>query len=224
MTVPTRKPAALLDAMRVPLDVTAPQERGLWKIVRTWFPPELDAERCRLDCPEATVSPYGWLTFLTRWTVATLNQPLGEVVMEDSPRELRRHLPVLLVASGRVLVSGLGLGCVLRGLLALPEVEHVDVVEIDRDVAAMVWPEFESERRCTLILGDTLKVRWPKQQRWDFAWHDVWCEPDAPDCLHLLHGRILTRYQGMVSRQGAWQFPRLVRERWPERLLGARAA
>jgi hypothetical protein len=52
-----------------------------------------------------------------------------EVVMEDSPRELRRHLPIWMHAHGRVLVTGLGLGCVVRGLLASPHVEYIDVAK-----------------------------------------------------------------------------------------------
>jgi spermidine synthase len=51
--------------------------------------------------------------------------------MEDTLSELRRHTPIFMRAKGRLLVTGLGLG-VVRGLLAKPEVEHIDVVEIDR--------------------------------------------------------------------------------------------
>lgn len=64
-------------------------------------------------------------TGLYHWTDATLHQDGGECVMSDDPRELRKHLPALRVASGRVLVSGLGLGCVVRGLLACSAVTLV---------------------------------------------------------------------------------------------------
>lgn len=137
--------------------------------------------------------------------------------MEDSPRELRRHLPVLLAARGRVLVSGLGLGCVVRGLLSLPEVEHVDVVEIDRNVLRLTGAEFSDHPRVTLHLGDALRIRWPRRTRWDFAWHDI---HDEYGHLAVLHTRLLLRYQRRVGRQGAWGLPRWLRQRRPE-LLGS---
>lgn len=155
---------------------------------------------------------------LARDTMATLHRGLGEVVMEDSPRELRRHLPILLAASGRVLVSGLGLGCVLRGLLSKPDVEHVDVVEIDPAILELCGAQFAGDPRVTLHLGDAESIWWATGTRWDFAWHDVWSETEA---LDIVHARLLARYDDWCPVQGAWQFPRIVKRRWPRTLLGA---
>lgn len=129
-----------------------------------------------------------------------------EVVMEDSPRELRRHLPIVLAARGRVLVTGLGLGCVVRGLLAREEVERVDVIEIDENVVRLSWDdEFRGDPRARLIVGDALKVKLNGEQ-WDYAWHDIW---DPKGHLQVLHARLLTRFARKVRHgQGAWGFPR----------------
>jgi hypothetical protein len=131
--------------------------------------------------------------------------------MSDDPTELRKHLAIVRVASGRVLVSGLGLGCVVRGLLANQAVKQVDVVEIDADVLRMVGPTFAGEPRVTIHHGDALTYDWPAGTRWNFAWHDVWSEHEP---LAILHAHLLRRYRPLVARQGAWQFPR-----WGKRLL-----
>lgn len=216
----------LIHAMRAD-GITAPQERGLWYIQRQDLTaafkshPKLDTYLRDIgkfhEYPEL---PHV-MTSLCRWTDATLHLGQGEAVMSDDPKELRKHLPVVLAASGRVLVTGLGLGCVLRGLLARPQVEHVDVVEISEDVLAMVSATVADESRVTIHHGDALSIRWPAGTRWDYAWHDVWGE--TPD-TQVLHAQLLLRYRRQAIRQGAWGFPRWMKRRWSEPLLGASAA
>jgi hypothetical protein len=212
----------LIAAMRA-ADVPAPQERGLWYIQRQSFDylkrhPALRAWHLREygfaaypDHPLVTTS-------LCRWTDATLDKGHGECVMSDDPRELRRHLPVVLAARGRVLVTGLGLGCVLRGLLRRPAVTHIDVIELDAGVLEMVAPSFAGESRLTIHQGDALTHRWPAGVRWDFIWHDVW--NDKPD-TQIIHAQLLKRYRGLGMHHGAWGFPRWMKRRWPTPLLGA---
>lgn len=167
-------------------------------------------------------------TILHRYTEATLHRTVGEIVMEDSPRELRRHLGVWIAAGRppplsrtrawtpgrrhgwRVLVTGLGLGCVVRGLLRSPWVQHIDVVEICPHIIAAVGDEFAGSRRVTIHHGDALTYEWPDGTSWDFAWHDLWVEGAG---LQLLHVKVMTRYLGMARRQGAWRLPRMVGRR-----------
>jgi hypothetical protein len=124
----------------------------------------------------------GWSDYTLLWRESwrTLHLPgPGEIVMEDSHHELARHLPIWLNARGRVLVTGLGLGCVVRGLLANPAVTHIDVVEIDPDIIRVVWPEFQREERCLIREGDALNMTWPPGTFWDYAWHDLWTDRPA---------------------------------------------
>ena len=205
----------LIAAMRASA-ITAPQDRGVWYIERREIPPVTRHLGAFTWYPQ--VEPV--MTSLCRWTDATVHLGHGEAVMSDDPRELRRHLPVVLAASGRVLVTGLGLGCVVRGLLARPAVTHVDVVEIDADVLAMVAPSFVGEPRVTLHHGDALTYDWPRGTRWDYGWHDVWSEdPDT----QVIHAHLLRQYRGLVARQGAWGFTRWMKRLWPWPLLGAGA-
>ena len=136
--------------------------------------------------------------------------------MSDDPRELRRHLPIVRRASGRVLVTGLGLGCVVRGLLANARVKHVDVVEQSADVLRLVAPAFGGAARLTIHEGDAFTHHWPDGTRWDYAWHDIWDEHVA---TAILHAQLLVHYRRMATQQGAWGMPRWFKRRWPHQLV-----
>jgi len=196
-------PFDFIQAARVP-PAMATGRFGPWEIVR---------QRCPGDAASkmlwAGLHVFDEVTLLRRATLATLHLG-GEVVMDDGAVELRRHLPIWLAARGRVLVSGLGLGCVVRGLLASPLVDLVDVIEIDRHILRAVGPEFEGNPRVRLHHGDALSFEWPAEARWDVAWHDIWCDGSG---LQVLHAQLLARYQGRAARQGAWMLPRFVKRR-----------
>ena len=98
-----------INAARVP-DGLEPQSFGLW-----------DIRHMTMTNPYHRVQAgFDTVTFLQRWTDST--EPLwmpGETVMEDSEPESAPPLAkIWMIAHGRVLVTGLGLGCVVRGLLA----------------------------------------------------------------------------------------------------------
>lgn len=186
----------------------APQAFGLWEIVRTTHLAPLD---------RALIGG-NTMTSLHHWTEATLHLNHGEVVMEDSNRELRKHLPIWMAARGRVLKTGLGLGCVVRGLLIKPEVEHIDVVEIDADIIRVVGAEFSDEPRVTIHHADAETFNLAGRS-WDLAWHDVWLPGNQG--LPALHARLMARYWPATGRQGAWDFPRTAARALPLRLLGA---
>ena len=193
---------ALLGAARCPSSLK-PQDVGLWSIRRRRVPEHpVGAAMFRV-----LTGGYDYQTVLHRMTEATMHTD-GEIVMEDSRQELSRHLPIWLAARGRVLVSGLGLGCVVRALLTLPEVEHVDVIELDRKLIDVVGAEFAGSR-VTIYHDDALRFDPERRQRWHYAWHDIWCEGNG---LQLLHMRLLDRYRNRVyMAQGAWMLPRFVK-------------
>jgi hypothetical protein len=189
-----------IDCARVP-EILAPQAFGAWVIDRQNV---------------LTGELFKWirfrsLTILRRWTPATVHLAAGEVVMEDSYRELSRHLPIWFAARGRVLVTGLGLGCVVRGLLASPYVDHIDVIEIDRDIARIVGDEFRYHPRVNIYNCDAFAFPLTRCIRWDFAWHDIWEETTKQ--LHLAHARLICRFRNHCDRQGAWMLPRFVKRR-----------
>lgn len=124
-----------------------------------------------------------------------------EVFMSDA--EWHDHRRVLELARGRVVVTGLGLGCIVRAMFARGLVERVTVVEREPDVIAMVWPELAAAYgdRLELHQADALTGPLPRG-RWDLAWHDIWPTISA---LHLPEMFTLRRrYRHLARRQLCW--------------------
>ena len=209
-----------LSAARVPHSLQ-PQEFGLWQIERRRAEQSILFEGGGADVG-LLYGQVGWpdYTLLRRHTNATIHLTMGEVVMEDSLRELRKHLPFWLVAKGRILKTGLGLGCVVRGLLANTAVEHVDVVEIDADIIRVCGAEFAGNPRVTIHHADA--ETWDfGERRWDYAWHDLHSFDERH--LQVIHVGLLDRYRPAVAldHQGAWAFPRDISRVLPARIIGA---
>lgn len=203
------KPEEFIEAARVPSTLKS-QSFGLWSIYRK------DLSREPIVIQDRGGFPV--ITFLSRYSLATMHMELGETVMEDSRRELSRHLPIWLAAKGRVLVSGLGLGCVVRGLLASPNVDEVTVIEIDRDILRIVGKEFQNNRRVRLIHGDALTAK--PEGRFDCAWHDIHKMDETSPHLAVLHAKLIRRYSRKCERQGAWEFPRYMKRFLPRGSIG----
>lgn len=215
-------PAEYLNTARVP-DSLKPQCFGQWEILRQPMP--------RL--PERFGGSFDWrhMTILRREVPMDYGNMhkeddqgrVWDVVMEDSAPELRRHLPIWMCARGRVLITGLGLGCVIRGLLANPRVSHIDVVEIDPDIIRVLGKEFRKSPRVKIHQGDALTIEFPAYKKWDYAWHDIWHE-QGNSKLQLLHAELMVRFRDRVKhQQGAWAFPRDMKKFWGRfyPLLGA---
>lgn len=143
----------------------------------------------------------------------------GHVIMDDTPHELRKHLPIFVHGRGNILKTGLGLGCVVRGLLTKPDVRHITVIEIDPRIIKHVGPEFAGNPRVTIVQGDALTMPIKPNTKWDYAWHDIYTEGN--EGLQVLHAELLGRYRQFTRVQGAWAFPREFAKRWPWPLLGA---
>lgn len=124
--------------------------------------------------------------------------------MSDTRAEIDDHTDALWqmhYRGGRVLINGLGLGMVIKGALALPNVEHVDVVETNPDIIELVGHYYESER-CTIHHADAFDIQWPTGTRWSVAWHDIWpeiCEDNLPE-----YTKLKRKYGRRVDWQGCW--------------------
>lgn len=155
----------------------------------------------------------GTYTHLFRVTDSTLHlNPPGEVVMEDTPGELKKHLSFMIQARGRILVTGLGLGCVVRGLLANRKVDHVTVIEKSEDVLKLVGPYMPLTERLTIVHEDAFKWVALNKTKFDYAWHDIWSDRDAgEEHLDFYHTQLIFDCRDYCEHQGAWNYSRLTR-------------
>ena len=144
----------------------------------------------------------------------------GGLWMSDTPSEQRDHYKFLHQAMNRrarrVLVTGLGLGMVAAALLHMDHVEHIDIVEIDDDVIALVEPHYQTlaaqaGKTLTVHHGDAYTITWPKDVRWDVAWHDVWRDLCTDNLAHM--ATLHRRYGRRVGWQDSWSKPLLLAQR-----------
>lgn len=133
--------------------------------------------------------------------------------MSDTPAEQRDHYEAVYQMrnrGGRVLIMGLGIGMVVQQALALPNVDHVDVIEMDPDVIKLVGPHYESER-CTIHQGDAMEFKWPRGTRWTTIWHDIWRDMSESNLPQM--EKLARSYGRRCDWQGFWGKEHILRER-----------
>lgn len=195
----------LLDTMRADVPEGRAGDMAVWRFT---VPPDYPGKF--RDAMRGREVPPGRYTGLFQFTGRSYdigaNRRGYKTWMSDTPAELREHLEplgeVVMRGARRVLINGLGLGCLLKGVLAVPVVEHVDVVEISPAVIKLVGPSFD-DPRVNIIQADALDTGlFPANTTWDVAWHDIWPDGNGNYRDQLLH---LMRSYGRRTRwQGAW--------------------
>lgn len=183
------------------------REFGNWKL-STFDIDRFDLHRAQIIVREGVERDPGWGTF----TKLSQRTPEGWVLwMSDTRAEIQEHGPLFDTLwwhdrdnprSQRLLVNGLGLGMAVHGALTFKGVEHIDVVEIDAELAEFMRPNFDPER-VTIHVGNALEMTWPRGTTWDFAWHDIWphiTDNNLPEMakLHRMYGH-------RVRWQDSWQ-------------------
>ena len=122
----------------------------------------------------------------------------GQIMMSDTCDEQRTNLEVRTRArkvmtyreTGRILISGLGLGMLLPPLLNMGM--HVTVVEECQDVIDLVSPHYFKEaawaERLTIVHADAFTWKPPRGSKWDLIYHDIWftiCEANLDELTKL---------------------------------------
>ena len=203
---------SILDACRA--DSIPAGESGLWQ-VKKWSISRPVFSKRECDGKGVLIRP-GSYTNLHRLTDKTMHLTVGDLIMHDEPSELRKHLEFILKAKGNVLVSGLGLGCVVRGTLRNPRVARIVVVENSADVISLVWPWMPHIPNLRLVKADALEYAKAPDEAFDCAWHDLWTDQDSGQPhLQTVHMRLICEMAGRIEFQGAWQFPRYYRKLTP---------
>jgi hypothetical protein len=203
MTYSSRIQAALA---AVPSSVKD-QNFGPWKLFRHAMPHHMIGEALGRD--EFTILMRYVKPQKVDWDNLHLVREDGtipDIVMEDTPMELQKHLPIWMKGKGHVLKTGLGLGCVVRGLLSKEDVKHITVIEIDADIIRVIGEEFKANPRVTIHHADALEFDYSTLPHIDYAWHDIWVPENSG--LQKLHGKLIEKCLNKNTTQGAWQSPR----------------
>jgi hypothetical protein len=159
-------------------------------------------EDSRLDSMRSfTFSNRGRYTPAGEYTSLTCR---GEIIMSDTPNEIRDHHEAVRMAKGSVLINGLGIGMVLQAVLEKPEVTDVTVIELSPDVISLVGKHYQDKygSRLQIINANTFEWTPPKGKRYGMVWHDIWtyiCYDNLPE-MHKLH----RKYGRHADWQGSW--------------------
>jgi hypothetical protein len=109
----------------------------------------------------------------------------GNIVMSDTPAEIRDHLPFTQTAKGHVLIAGLGLGVVTQMLMLRKCIKSITVIELSQDVINLVGLHIlkdskDSKKDTTIICSDIFKYQPKKRleelgiEKFSFCWLDIW--------------------------------------------------
>ena len=82
------------------------------------------------------------------------------------------------------------------------EMLDVTVVEVDRDVIALVAPTYAGDRRLAIVNADAFTYQPPQGQRYAMVWHDIW---DGIRTANLEQMVTLRRkFDQIADWQGCW--------------------
>ncbi len=140
-----------------------------------------------------------------------------DVVMSDTEGEKWSHENFVRIATGSVLINGLGLGMALNAVLLKPDVELVHVVEQEAKVINLVGRQIERRladgvygSKKLIIYHDDAFTFKPRNMRYNVVWHDIWTDISAdmlPDIT-----RLKRKYARRLVLPGKWQGAWLERE------------
>lgn len=172
-------------------DMPVGRKRGKWRVSRITLT-KRDVFVGNMQCPERACPP-GKYTGLYRG---------GQIVVSDTPAELRDLAPLLMadVEGGHVLMNGLGLGLAV-GVVFARGAKKVTVVEIEKDVIELCGPHLKMKWGDGLEFVHADAIAWqpPEGVTYDAVWHDIWdniTDENWP-VMKLLHRK--------YARRSRWQ-------------------
>jgi hypothetical protein len=138
------------------------------------------------------------------------NHPQGGTLwMSDTPAEMLDHLPAARQMSDpdveRVLINGLGLGCVVNVALSFPHIRRIDVVENDLRVVRLVGkqlPRKIGQSQLIIHEDDAYDIEWGDSDYFDVIWHDIWPNLSTENLAEM--DRLFHKYVKISGWQGFW--------------------
>ena len=144
-----------------------------------------------------------------------------EVIMSDTPDEIRDHSRFIHRARGRVLIAGLGLGVVLQAVARKPEVSEVTVIEQSLDVIKLVeshWRTKDWGLKFHVNQASIFEWKPLKGATFDCAWFDIWDGLCTDNLAEM--GRLSRRFARCVPDRGFWGHSLLKAQKREERARG----
>lgn len=134
------------------------------------------------------------------------------VIMSNTCMEVLTAYEAYKKATGDVLVTGLGLGMVVEGMLSKPDVRSVLVIEKEPDVIKLVAPTFSKDPRITIVCDDAFEFLPERGRKFDYIWHDIWDDISENNLESMK--KLTKRFAGRSANgQGVWSREELYAQR-----------
>ena len=170
---------------------------GIWE-VKTITVTENDAKIARM---RAIMSSQGGRGVIKPGQYKQLTRG-GYIIMSNTPDECRDFAHFVYVARGSVLVNGLGLGVLLKVLLNRIGITEITVIEKSPDVIALVGDTYRKDSRVTIIEADAFTWQPPKENFYDFIYHDVWDDITSDNLPEM--AKLHRKYGKRCTYQESW--------------------
>lgn len=180
------------------IDIDIPDSTyGEWKIISytvTQKEADLNNLRCTFNFSDRFVEP-GTYKVLKRNDIT---------VMSNTPAEIRDLYSVLFNAKGHILINGLGLGCIIKGLYEGPNknlIKSVTVIEISPDLINLISPYYKYPN-LNIICADAFDWKPPKNMRYNYIWHDIWDDICSANLIEMK--KLHRKYSRKCEYQASW--------------------
>lgn len=100
-----------------------------------------------------------------------------DVVMSDAEFEKITNRDFMRIATGNILIAGLGIGMILAPLLKDKSVKKITVVEKEKDIIKLIYDKIKKHdktNKLELIHSDIFDLDLPKEQKFDVIYFDIW--------------------------------------------------
>jgi len=118
--------------------------------------------------------------------------------MSNTPSEVLDHLDFIQLATGDVLIFGLGLGVVVQALLDKAAVTSITVIEKEESIIHLAGRYYENlSPKVSIIHADAFDFE-PGEKYYEYIWFDIWdtiTPENLPEMQHFkvkweLHSKI----------------------------------
>lgn len=126
----------------------------------------------------------------------------GQLIMSNTPDEIRDFSYFAYCANGDILINGLGIGVLVKALIEKEDVKSITIIEKSKDVIKLSGPTYSEDKRVTIINADAFEYNPPLGIRFNYVWHDIWdnIESDNLPEMHKLH----RKYGRKADYQESW--------------------
>ena len=166
-----------------------------------------DVQRCKLFDLRGEYSEFKEGTYLE---LKTKDSSFFNIVMSDTPMELRTNSEIICKAEGNVLIGGLGIGAILLLIQEKPEVNSIIVIEKHKEIIEMVKPFLPLNNIVKIIEGDLFEWIPKIDNKFDIIYLDIWnnvCSDNLRD-MNILRKRFkkfLNKEKNRNTWIGCWR-------------------